>query len=66
MELPKTRLFIRASGNSNARFVGQSPGVEARWQVDRHIWTQADYGIFYAGHLAMASEADLSVLSPEH
>ena len=23
--------------------------LEARWQVDRHIWAQADYGIFYAG-----------------
>jgi len=41
--------LIRASGNSNARFVGQRPGIEARWQVDRHIWAQADYGIFYAG-----------------
>jgi hypothetical protein len=40
--------LIRASGNSNARFVGQRPGIEARWQVDRHIWAQADYGIFYA------------------
>jgi hypothetical protein len=41
--------LIRASGNSNARFVGQRPGIEARWQVDRHIWAQADYGVFYAG-----------------
>jgi Alginate export len=41
--------LIRASGNSNARFVGQRPGIETRWQVDRHIWAQADYGIFYAG-----------------
>jgi hypothetical protein len=40
--------LIRASGTSNARFVGQRPGIEARWQVDRHIWAQADYGIFYA------------------
>jgi hypothetical protein len=41
--------LIRAAGNSNARFVGQRPGVEVRWQVDPHIWFQADYGIFYAG-----------------
>jgi hypothetical protein len=41
--------LIRASGNSNARFVGRRPGIEALWQVDRHIWAQADYGIFYAG-----------------
>jgi hypothetical protein len=41
--------LIRAAGDSNARFVGQRPGAEARWQVDRHIWLQADYGIFYAG-----------------
>jgi hypothetical protein len=41
--------LIRAAGDSTARFVGQRPGAEARWQVDRHIWLQADYGIFYAG-----------------
>jgi hypothetical protein len=41
--------LIRATGNSTARFVGQRPGAEVRWQVDRHIWLQADYGIFYAG-----------------
>jgi hypothetical protein len=34
---------------SRARFVGYRPGVEARWQIDRHAYLQADYGIFYAG-----------------
>jgi len=29
--------------------VGHRPGVEARWQIDRHAWLQADYGVFFAG-----------------
>ena len=37
------------SNGSTARFVGYRPGVEARWQVDRHMWLQADYGVFFAG-----------------
>jgi hypothetical protein len=37
------------SNGSTARFVGYRPGVEARWQVDRHMWVQADYGVFFAG-----------------
>src|SRR6266702_1593469 len=41
--------LIRPAGNSQARFVGHRPGTEMRWQVDRHLWFQADYGIFYAG-----------------
>jgi Alginate export len=41
--------LIRPAGNSQARFVGHRPGTEVRWQVDRHLWLQADYGIFYAG-----------------
>jgi hypothetical protein len=41
--------LIRPAGNSHARFVGHRPGTELRWQVDRHLWFQADYGIFYAG-----------------
>ena len=41
--------LIRSAGNSDARFVGHRPGTELRWQVDRHLWFQADYGIFYAG-----------------
>ena len=41
-------LLVPASG-SRARFVGYRPGVEARWQIDRHAWLQADYGVFLAG-----------------
>jgi hypothetical protein len=41
--------LIRPASNSQARFVGHRPGTELRWQVDRHLWFQADYGIFYAG-----------------
>src|SRR3954464_5024705 len=41
--------LIRPAGGSRARFVGHRPGVEVRWQVNSHVWLQADYGIFYAG-----------------
>ncbi len=41
-------LLVPANG-SQARFVGYRPGVEARWQIDRHAYLQADYGVFYAG-----------------
>jgi hypothetical protein len=41
--------LIRAADGSRARFVGHRPGTEVRWQVNRHMWFQADYGIFYAG-----------------
>ena len=41
--------LIRAAGNSRARYVGNRPGTEVRWQADRHLWFQADYGIFYPG-----------------
>jgi hypothetical protein len=41
--------LIRPADNSQARFVGHRPGAELQWQVDRHLWFQADYGIFYAG-----------------
>ena len=37
------------AGTSRARFVGYRPGIEVRWQIDRHAYLQADYGIFYAG-----------------
>ena len=37
------------AGESRARFVGYRPGVEVRWQIDRHAWLQADYGVFFAG-----------------
>jgi hypothetical protein len=41
--------LIRPSGNSMARFVGYMPGLEVRWQINRHAYFQTDYGIFYAG-----------------
>jgi hypothetical protein len=41
-------LLVPANG-SRARFVGYRPGVEARWQIDRHAWLQVDYGVFFAG-----------------
>ena len=41
-------LLVPANG-SRARFVGYRPGVEVRWQIDRHAWLQADYGVFFAG-----------------
>jgi hypothetical protein len=49
-------MLVRASGNSNARFVGHRPGVEMRWQTTRHLWFQADYGIFYAGKFLKQTE----------
>jgi hypothetical protein len=42
-------LLIQAADGSTARFVGYRPGVELRWQIDRHAYLQADYGVFYAG-----------------
>jgi hypothetical protein len=41
--------LIRAADGSRARFVGDRPGTEIRWQATRHLWFQGDYGIFYAG-----------------
>ncbi len=41
--------LIRAADGSRARFIGNRPGTEIRWQVNRHLWFQGDYGIFYAG-----------------
>jgi hypothetical protein len=37
------------AGSSQARFVGYRPGVEVKWQIDRHAYLQADYGVFYSG-----------------
>ena len=28
---------------------GYRPGVEVAWQIDRHAYLQADYGVFFAG-----------------
>jgi hypothetical protein len=37
------------AGGSRGRFVGYRPGVEVLWQIDRHAYLQADYGVFFAG-----------------
>jgi hypothetical protein len=39
-----------------ARFVGNRPGTQIRWQANRHLWFQADYGIFYAGRFLKESQ----------
>jgi hypothetical protein len=42
--------FLLVAGNSGeGRFVGYRPGTEVRWNIDRHAYLQADYGVFYAG-----------------
>jgi hypothetical protein len=41
--------LVRPADDSQARFVGHRPGIEVKWQIDRHAWIQGDYGIFYAG-----------------
>lgn len=41
--------LIRGADGSRARFVGNRPGTEVRWQANHHLWFQGDYGIFYAG-----------------
>jgi hypothetical protein len=48
--------LIVPAGKSDARFVGHRPGAEVRWQANRHLWFQADYGIFYAGQFVKESQ----------
>ena len=48
--------LIIPAGKSNARFVGNRPGIEVRWQANQHLWFQADYGIFYAGKFVKESQ----------
>ncbi len=48
--------LIIPAGKSNARFVGHRPGTEVRWQANRHLWFQADYGLFYAGKFVKESQ----------
>jgi hypothetical protein len=48
--------LIIPAGKSDARFVGHRPGSEVRWQVNRHLWFQADYGVFYAGKFVKESQ----------
>ena len=37
--------LIRAADGSHARFVGQGPETESRWQANGHLWSEADCGI---------------------
>jgi hypothetical protein len=48
--------LIIPAGKSDARFVGLRPGTEVRCQANRHLWFQADYGIFYAGKFVKESQ----------
>jgi hypothetical protein len=48
--------LIIPAGKSEARFVGHRPGTEVRWQANRHMWFQADYGVFYAGKYVKQSQ----------
>jgi Alginate export len=48
--------LIIPAGKSDARFVGHRPGTEVHWQANRHLWVQADYGIFYAGKFVKESQ----------
>lgn len=41
--------LIAAANGSRSRYVGDRPGTELHWQATRHLWLQADYGIFHAG-----------------
>jgi hypothetical protein len=40
---------------TNSRFVGHRPGLEVRWQINRHAYVQADYGVFFAGPFLRAA-----------
>jgi hypothetical protein len=48
--------LIRPAGNSRARFVGQRPGTEVRWQANRHVWFQGDYGVFFPGEFVKETQ----------
>lgn len=41
--------LIVPSGLSSARYVGNRPGIDARWQMDRHAYIDFSYGVFFAG-----------------
>ena len=48
--------LLRPTGTSRERYVGDRPGIEVKWQVDRHLWVQADYGIFYPGRFVKQTQ----------
>jgi hypothetical protein len=56
-------LLIRAGNGSQARFVGHRPGTDVRWQVDPHVWFQADYGVFYAGKFLKETQPGHNLLA---
>jgi hypothetical protein len=41
--------LLRSGEGTRARFVGQSPGVEAKWQADRHLSFTLNLSLFSAG-----------------
>jgi hypothetical protein len=41
--------LLRTGRRSNARFVGHQPGVEVRWQIDRHTTFTVNYARFQTG-----------------
>ena len=41
--------LLRSGRGTGARFVGHSPGLEVRWQRDRHLSLTADIAVFTAG-----------------
>src|SRR5258708_18666082 len=49
--------LIIPAEKSSARFVGHRPGAGVRWQANRHLWLQADYGMFYAGKFVKESQS---------
>lgn len=59
--IPGTVLLREPSGSS-ARFVGERPGMEAKWQIDSHLYLQGDYGIFTAGPFIHESGPALPIL----
>ncbi|MBV8090157.1 MAG: alginate export family protein [Alphaproteobacteria bacterium] len=55
-------LLLREPSGSSARFVGERPGIEAKWQIDEHLYLQGDYGIFTAGPFIHESGPALPIL----
>jgi hypothetical protein len=41
--------LIVPSGLSRARYVGNRPGIDVRWQIDRHVSMDFSEGVFFAG-----------------
>ena len=41
--------LLRSGEGIRARFVGQSPGIEAKWQANRHLSFTSDLALFSAG-----------------